>query len=195
MPAIHGNQLIGANTGEGLFGISLDTGKLLWNLPVFEMRCCSSPIVVGDIAIGSSGSGGGGNHLVAVRIPTKDDQAPEQVYRVDRGAPYVPTAVVSNDKLFMIDDKGIASCIDVKSGKPYWQSRIGGNYGASPVLVGDQLLLISLDGKATVLKASAKFQKTAQVDLGGPVGATPAVCWWQPIDPSRQRIGLLALRQ
>ena len=175
VPAVYENQLIGANTGEGLFGISIETGELLWNNPVFEMRCCSCPIVVGDLAIGSSGSGGGGNHLVAVRIPKSANEKPEQVYRVDKGAPYVPTSVVTGDKLFMIDDKGIASCVDVKSGKPYWMKRVGGNFGASPVLVGDQLLLISLDGTAVVLKASPKFEKVAEVDLGGPVGATPAV--------------------
>lgn len=175
VPAIFGDQLIGANTGDGLFGLSMKTGERLWNLPVFEMRCCSSPIVVGDLAIGSSGSGGGGNHLVAVRIPKTPGEKPEQVYRIDSGSPYVPTSVVWNDLLFMIDDKGIASCVNVETGKAHWKKRLGGNHGASPILVGDKLLLISLDGKATVVRGSTEFEKLAEVDLGGPVGATPAI--------------------
>ena len=85
------------------------------------MRCCSTPLVVGDIAIGSSGSGGGGNHLVAVRIPKSDDEKPEQVYRIDRGAPYVPTPVVRDGSLYMVDDKGIASCVNATTGKMHWQ--------------------------------------------------------------------------
>ncbi|TWU02346.1 outer membrane protein assembly factor BamB family protein [Stieleria varia] len=174
VPAVHGDQLIGANTGDGLFGVSIETGEMLWKTPVFEMRCCSSPIVVDDLAIGSSGSGGGGNHLVAVRIPSTKTQSAEQVYRIDRGAPYVPTSVVHQGRLFMIDDKGIASCADVKSGKPIWTQRIGGNFGSSPILVGDKVLMISLDGKATVIRAADKFEKLAEVDLGGPVGSSPA---------------------
>lgn len=167
-------QIIDANTGNGMFGLDAETGKMLWNLKVFEMRCCSTPLILDDVAIGSSGSGGGGNHLVAVRIPTKPGQEPEQIYRIDRGAPYVPTPVLKDGRLFMIDDKGIASCVDAKTGEKIWMERIGGNFGASPLLVGDTLLLISLDGQATLVRASDRFEEIGKFDLGGPVGASPA---------------------
>ncbi|MCG8653536.1 MAG: PQQ-like beta-propeller repeat protein, partial [Pirellulales bacterium] len=179
VPAVHQaddgrTQIIDANTGDGMFGLDPLTGKMLWNLTVFEMRCCSTPLIAGDIAIGSSGSGGGGNHLVAVKIPRSADEKPRQLYRIDRGAPYVPTPALKDGRLFMVDDKGIASCVDVKTGKAIWTKRIGGNFGASPVVIGQTLLLISLDGQATLLKASDQFQRIGQFDLGGPVGATPA---------------------
>lgn len=169
-------QIVDANTGDGMFGLDPKTGELLWNLKVFEMRVCSTPLIAGDIAIGSSGSGGGGNHLVAVRIPTKPGQKPEQVYRIDRGAPYVPTPVLRDNRLFMIDDKGVASCIDAQSGDTIWMERVGGRkgYGASPIVVGDKMLVISLAGEATVLSAGDQFKKLGEIDLGGPVGATPA---------------------
>jgi outer membrane protein assembly factor BamB len=167
-------QIIGANTGNGLFGLDAKTGKLLWNLTVFNMRSCSTPLVVGNIAIGSAGSGGGGNHLVAVRIPSAPGEQPTEVYRIERNAPYVPTPVLHEGRLYMVDDKGIASCVDATTGESIWMSRIGGNFGASPVLIGDTLLLISLDGKATLLRAGDRFEKIGEVDLGGAVGATPA---------------------
>lgn len=170
------SQIIDANTGDGMFGVDPQTGKMLWNLKVFQMRVCSTPLIVGDIAIGSAGSGGGGNHLVAVRIPTRPGQQPEQVYRIDRGAPYVPTPVLRGKRLFMVDDKGLASCVDVETGENLWMKRIGGRlgYGASPIVVGDKMLIISLAGEATVLRASDEFEQLGEVDLGGPVGATPA---------------------
>ena len=167
-------QIIDANTGNGLFGLDAKTGQMRWELPVFKMRCCSTPLIVGDIAIGSSGSGGGGNHLVAVKIPESDSDRPREVYRIEKGAPYVPTPAVKDGHLYMVDDKGIASCIDATNGKTKWLKRIGGNFGASPIIVGDRLLLISLDGQATVLRASTEYQKLSEFDLGGPVGATPA---------------------
>ncbi len=167
-------QLIGANTGDGIFGLDASSGKMLWNLKVFEKRCCSTPLVVGDIAIGSCGSGGGGNELVAVQIPRSADQKPTEIYRISRAAPYVPTPSIKGDRMFTIDDKGIASCLNVNTGEVVWSQRIGGNFGASPIVVGDKLLIVSLDGKATVLRAADQFEKLGNVDLGGPVGASPA---------------------
>lgn len=166
-------QIVGANTGNGLFGMDAETGKVLWNREVFSMRSCGSPMIVGDIAIGSAGSGGGGNHLVAVRIPKSGDD-PEEVYRIERGAPYVPTPAVKGGNLYMVSDNGIASCVDARTGESRWMRRIGGNFGASPIIVGEKLLLIDLDGKATLLRASESYAKLGEVDLGGYVGATPA---------------------
>ena len=173
-PVIRDGKVICANTGDGIYALSLETGKMLWRLPVFKMRCVSSPVVAGDLAIGSSGSGGGGNHMVAVRMPTNDSDTPQEVYRIEKAAPYVPTSIVHDGMLFSIDDKGIASCFDVATGDVQWNSRIGGTYSASPILLGDKVLVINLDGEATVFRAARQFEKLSKINLGGPVGATPA---------------------
>lgn len=163
-------QIVAANTGDGLFGLDYATGKKLWNNKVFRARCVSSPLVVDDLVIGTAGSGGGGNHLVAVR-PAGDEA--EEVFRIESAAPYVPTPAVVGHHLYMVDDKGIASCVDARDGSVLWRKRVGGNYGASPVVLGNKVLLISLSGEATVLEAATEFNQLSQFDLGGPVGATP----------------------
>jgi len=171
-----GPQLIAANKGNGLFGLDLASGELLWSLDVFDKRCCSSPLVIGDIAVGSSGSGGGGNVLSAVRIPKQPGDAPEEVFRVTSGAPYVPTPAVKGDLMFTISDSGIASCYDTaEGGMKKWSQRIGGNFSASPIVIGNQLLMISLDGTAHVTSASDRRSPISEFDLGGKVGATPAI--------------------
>jgi outer membrane protein assembly factor BamB len=170
--------LYGANTGNGLFAIDSKTGVLAWDIKVFSKRCCSSPLVyhdeeLGVLVIGTEGSGGGGNKLVVVQN-AKSGQQPRELYRIERNAPYVPTPVVHQGRLYMIDDRGIASCADVRTGDVFWTKRISGNFSASPILVGDSLLMIDLKGKATVLEAADKFVKRGSIDLGSPVGATPA---------------------
>lgn len=173
-------EIIAANTGNGMFGLDLASGNMKWSLGVFDKRSCSSPLVVrglpdGDLAIGSSGSGGGGNVLSAVRIPQSDDETPTEVFRMAKLAPYVPTSAVKGHLLFAISDNGIASCLDLSdAGASQWSQRLGGNFGASPIVIGDQLLIISLDGTAHIANATADKPSFSQFELGGPVGATPA---------------------
>ncbi len=168
-------QLVGANKGNGMFGMNSKTGELLWSLPVFDKRCCSSPLIVGDLAIASCGSGGGGNYISAVRIPQQPSESPEEVFRITRGAAYVPTSAVKDGLMFTVADNGIASCFDIaNNGQARWSQRLGGNFGASPIIVGDQLLMVSLEGIAHVTTASDTKSEISEFDLGDRVGATPA---------------------
>ncbi len=166
-------QIIDAGTGNGVFSIDANTGKKLWELPVFDKRVVSTPMVIGDLVIASCGSGGGGNSLVAVKIPANTSDKPELLYRLDRAAPYVPTSAVNGDYLMMVSDNGIASRVKIADGNVIWSERIGGNYGASPLVVGDKMLAISLDGTAVILQCGNSYRKLGEVSLGGPVGASP----------------------
>ncbi|MEM6469356.1 MAG: PQQ-binding-like beta-propeller repeat protein [Planctomycetota bacterium] len=174
VPVVKDGMVICTNTGDGVFALSLETGEKLWNASVFSMRCVSTPVIADDLIIGSSGSGGGGNHLVAVRMPLEPTSKPVEAFRLDRSAPYVPTGVMGGDKLFVVDDKGIASALSLSDGRVLWNKRLGGNFSASPVLVGDLLIFVSMQGELTVVRAGDQFDEVASVDLAGSVSATPA---------------------
>ena len=45
---------------------------------------------------------------------------------------YVPSPVAFGGKLFLVDDKGLASCWDVKSGKQYWQEQARAGRSTTP---------------------------------------------------------------
>ena len=167
-------QLIAANKGNGLFGLNLSDGQLMWSLPVFDKRCCSTPVVVNGVAFGSCGSGGGGNQFVGVKVPAAG-QDPKEVLRVDRNAPYVPSPAVGDGLMVLVADSGIATCLDTRSLETLWSIRLGGNFGASPVVVGDKALAISLEGEAHTIPLTPERPESTRFDLGGPVGATPAI--------------------
>lgn len=168
-------QVIGAGTGNGVFGIDAKTGEKLWEMPVLDKRSVGSPLIVGDLAIATCGSGGGGNILVAIKIPNTASDKPVQAFRLDRAAAYVPTCAVDGDYLMMVADNGIVSRVSLPDGEVVWSKRIGGNFGASPIVVGDKMLLISLDGVATIVASSNDYRELGTFDLGGSVGASPAV--------------------
>jgi outer membrane protein assembly factor BamB len=165
------DALLFCNTGDGIFALNLETGAPLWNTKVFSKRCVSSPVIVGDMAFGTEGSGGGGNILFGVELSGDHNLK----LKVDRSAPYVPTPVAKDDLLFLWGDAGIVSCIKLPSGDVMWSKRIGGNVSSSPVIAGDKLMGIAEDGTVTVLAASTGFNELGSVKLGSTCRATPAL--------------------
>jgi hypothetical protein len=147
------------------------TGQMTWNLDVFEQRTVSSPIAAGGMLFGSTGSGGGGNYLVAV----KPGASPEEAYRVKGLVPYVPTSVADDELMYLFNDKGIASAMELATGEIVWQERIGGEFSGSPILIGDRILMVNDAGEALVLKAGREFELLGTTSLGQPTRATPAV--------------------
>ncbi|MEW4451701.1 PQQ-binding-like beta-propeller repeat protein [Bremerella sp. JC817] len=165
-------MLICNSSAHGIAGHDPETGKQLWNEKVFNMRSVSSPVVAGNLVLGSSGSGGGGNTISAV---DPNGGEPKLVWKMARQASYVPTPVAYEGKLFVWYDKGIVSCLDAATGKVLGQKRIGGNYYGSPVLVGDRLFCISEEGNLVVVSADTNLEVLGETSLGEGSESTPSI--------------------
>lgn len=167
----NGNELLLCSTTHGMFGLDLESGQPTWAVKdAFSMRTVSSPTIVGDIVFGSTGSGGGGNYVVAIDLQTKTIK-----YKIEQQAPYVPTPVAHGDLVFLWYDKGIVRCIDANSGETHWRERVGGNYSGSPVRAGDHLYCIAENGEVVVLAAAEQFKLLGKSALGEDSRSTPAV--------------------
>lgn len=165
-------QLVSTSTGSGMYAVDPRTGEELWSTVVFDKRTVSSPLVKGDLIFGSTGSGGGGIYVTAVR---SDGQHTDVVFQIKAQAPYVPTVVAKDDLLFMVSDAGFATCVDLKSGDVHWRQRIGGNYQGSPIRVADKFYCVSVEGEVVVLAADKEFKELGRVSLGEGSRSTPAV--------------------
>lgn len=171
-PAGGPDQLVCCSTVEGVYSLDPTNGKLNWNTEgAIRMRSVSSPVIAGDLILGSTGSGGGGNYVVAVRPGDK----PEIAYQIKRNAPYVPTSVAHNGLLFMFGDKGFASCADVQTGEIHWRERMSTGFSGSPIRAGDKVYVISDEGELIALAISKNFKVLGKSDLGEPSRSTPAV--------------------
>jgi outer membrane protein assembly factor BamB len=88
---------------------------------------------------------------------------------------YVPSPVAHDGKLFLVDDSGVASCWDVKTGKLYWKERLSGKgHHASAVAADGRVYLTNDDGVTFVLRASVEYEVLATNPLGERVYASPA---------------------
>ncbi len=166
-------QLIFNSTAHGITGQDPLTGRTLWEHNCFKLRTCNSPVVFGDVILGSCGSGQGGNYVVGVRPPA-DGQPAEEVFRLEGKVPYVPTPVTNGELAFLWEDKGVVTCIN-PAGKVLWRDRVDGNFSGSPIRVGNYLYCLAEDGDCFVLQAGPKFNLVARNPTGEVSRSTPAV--------------------
>ena len=163
-------ELICSTTAQGMFGMDMKNGSVLWSHKCFEQRVCSSSVLLGNILVGTHGSGGGkDNRLVAFDIDSG-----KELFRVNRAAPYVPTPVSVNGLLFLWSDNGIVTCVELSTGTSLWNNRIGGDYSGSPVVLGDKLINVSHDGTVNILATSREFKKLGTFETGKTVRSTIA---------------------
>lgn len=169
------DELVFLSTGEGIFALDPKDGKERWQNPVFTMRTVSSPLLMGDLVLGTTGQGAGGNYVVAVRPGKRVGDKPDVAYEVRKEAPYVPTPVAKGDLIFLWSDKGIVTCVEGRSGEQIWQKRVTGNFSGSPIRVADKLYCIDEAGTVVVIAAEREFQELGRVPLNEESRSTPAV--------------------
>ena len=169
--------LIFNSQGHGIYALDPDTGKVLWDYErAFDKRSVSSPIIAGDIILGSCGSGGGGNFVTAIKAgDAKAGRKAELAYQMKKSAPYVPTGVVVGNLVWLWSDSGIVTCLDAPTGDIHYQERVGGNYFGSPVWVDGRLFCVSTSGELVVLEASDKFNLLHRYPLNELCHSTPVV--------------------
>jgi len=169
----HGDQLISCNTGDGFFSLDPDSGDKNWSTLPFEKRTVASTLIADGLIIGSNGSGGGGNYLVAIRLDKKGVN-PEKAYELQK-ANYVPSPVAVGGKLYFFTDKGIGNCADLQTGKLHWQKRISRGFSGSPVATENHVYIMDESGKLYVIAAKPKYELVSSLELGQESRATPAV--------------------
>ena len=73
---------------------------------------------------------------------------------------------MAGTELFIVDDGGVATCVDAKTGKVHWTKRLGGKFSASPTVAGDRVYFQDEEGKTTVLQTGREFKKLATNEVG-----------------------------
>jgi outer membrane protein assembly factor BamB len=165
-------HLIGCSSGEGFFVVDPTNGSIVDSKKVFKMRTVASPILADGLMMGSNGSGGGGNYLVAGRFENHEFQT---AFEVNRNANYVSTPIVVDGLLFLFGDKGGGSCVDAKTGELHWRERLSKGFTGSPVAAAKHIYVVDSSGKALVIEANSEFKLVTEVELGEPTRATPAI--------------------
>ena len=170
-------EIVFTSDAHGVFALDPKDFKVRWESGdgTFKLRCVLSPILAGDYVLGSCGSGGGGNQIVAIQPPNTRGGEAKEAWRIRKAAPYVPTGVMYKANLFLVDDKGITTCMDPITQKIHWQQRLKGNFFGSPVIAGGHLYILSQTGDVHILDARKEFKYLEPISLGEKAYSTPAI--------------------
>jgi outer membrane protein assembly factor BamB len=176
----YGNQVeIVVTGGDYITGHDPATGKELWRGGGFNVnkqqayRLIASPVVFGDIIYAPTRV----RPLIAFRAGGRGDITESHKLWSFNNGPDVPTPVTDGKYFYSVNDRGIAWCLDAKTGAEIWggQRIKPATYSASPVLADGKIYISSEDGLTTVLRAGDKFEVLAENDLGSYTLSSPAI--------------------
>jgi outer membrane protein assembly factor BamB len=171
-----GNDPVLVSAGSrATYGYDPMTGKELWKIEEPTSFSSSSRPVTGHGLVYYT-TGWNTGQVLAVKPDGRGDvTGTHVVWRSTRGAPKKPSMLVLGDLLMMVNDTGIVTCLDAKTGAEVWTARLTDSYSASPLAAEGRVYFFSEDGKATVIEAGRTFKVLAENSLPEGFMASPAV--------------------
>ncbi len=119
------------------------------------------------------------NGLLAIRPMGRGDITANSLrWKYQRSIPQLPTVLLYQEVLYMINDAGVLTTLDPSTGAVLKQGRLRGvadRFFASPVAADDKVFFVSQTGIVTVLKAGGQQEVLAVNELDDECYATPAI--------------------
>ena len=159
---------------QGTYAYDPTTGEELWRIRAKGFSNVARPLFVRGLVLVNTAFSKA--QLWAVRPDGRGDVTETHVvWTSTKGIPIKPTPVVVDDLVFMADDNGVASCLELESGEIVWQERWGGRYSASPIYADGRIYFFSEDEAATVIEPARQAVVLATNQLDAGFMASPAV--------------------
>ena len=158
------------------------TGKEIWrasglnplNRPNY--RVVGTPIINGDLIYAPTRK----KPLLALRAGgTGDISESHLVWKYEgSGGPDVPSPICDGEYLYLVDDRGMVTCLDPKTGAVVYgpETTREGIVSASPIISEGRMYILNEQGVTTVVATGPEFKILATSELDGSYTlASPAV--------------------
>jgi outer membrane protein assembly factor BamB len=157
------------NGGDVVTGHDPATGEELWradglnpdNNPAY--RIVASPVTHNDIVVAPTRE----RPMLILKAGGRGDVTTSHKLWEFQNGPDVPTPVTDGTYLYVVNDRGIAYCLELASGKTiYGPERLTpGTYSASPVLADGKIYITNEDGIVSVYRAGPKFEILSENEM------------------------------
>lgn len=169
-----GRQQLISPASKACLALDPATGDELWRIRYSGFSGAARPMFAHGLVYINGGQPKG--ELFAVRPDGAGDVSESHVaWSARRSLPAMSSPVIVDDLIFSIDDTGVATCIEARTGQYVWEKRIGGSHSASPLAAEGRIYLCNYEGKVNVLAASKEFALLAENQLDSAIHASPAV--------------------
>lgn len=161
---VKGQKQIVSPASDAVMAYDPADGKELWRAKYEGYSVIPRPVFGHGIVFVSSGYDFPSLHAIKAD-GSGDVSETHRAWTLAKGVSHTPSFLLAGDELYLVSDKGVASCLDARTGKVHWLERIGGNFSASPFFADGKIYFQSEEGVTTVVQASTKFDKLATNDL------------------------------
>lgn len=163
---------------EWLISYDPATGEELWRMLGLEANAIHRPLIHGDTIIATAGYpqkvikavelGGNGNLSDTERLS----------WAYNKGTAYIPSNLVYDGYVYLLNDQGILTCLDADTGKIVYEGGrmpVAQRFSASPVAFEGKFLMLGNDGDVFVVQAGPEFEVLAVNSMGEGIWASPAI--------------------
>jgi len=159
----------------GLFAYDPVTGKELWKVRHKGWSMIARPLSGQGLVFAVIDFDN--PQLYAIRPGGKGDVTRSHfAWKLTKDVPATSSQLLIDGLIYMVSDKGMASCVEAKTGKVVWTEELGGKFLASPIYGAGRIYLFNKNSQTTVIAPGREFKKLAVNSLGDTtVQATPAV--------------------
>ena len=173
------------NASNFIRGYDPLTGTELWRLGGSSKITAPTPVSEDGIIVVASGRQPE-SPIFAVRAGARGDlslgdgasSSEHVVWSKVRRGPYMPTPIIYRGLVYILHNRGLFDCYDLKSGEEVYRQRVphaGSGFSGSPVAADGKIYLPSEDGDIFVVKAGREFELIAKNSMGELLMATPAL--------------------
>jgi len=165
-------------------GYDLETGATIWHLRDGGDVPVPTPLFANGLIYLTNGHGRSPVYAIKPAasgdLTPADDESknPGLAWWQPRDGSYMPTPLVSDQRLYTCNDNGRLTVRDALTGDLIYRQRIGtggSTYSASAVTAGGHIYFVSERGEVTVIAAGNDFKQVASNEMGEVVMATPAL--------------------
>ncbi|MGH9313556.1 MAG: PQQ-binding-like beta-propeller repeat protein [Vicinamibacterales bacterium] len=167
-----------ASGAESIIAYDPKTGRELWRAEGVVSHPIPSAVAGQGLVVVTAGSQQ--KRAIAIRPGGSGDLGTTDAiaWRYTKGTAYVPSPILYGEYVYLMTDKGLLTCLDVKTGALQYEGGrvpVPATFTASPVAFDGMILLTSEDGETFVIRAGPKHEMIRTNSVGEPVFASPAL--------------------
>ncbi len=171
---VDGKKQIISPGGDRVAAYDPDTGTEIWSVRYTGYSVVPRPVYGNGLLYICTGYDSA--QLLAIRPDGNGDVTDTHVaWTYKQSVPFTPSPILVGDELYIVNDGGIGTCLDAKTGKMLWKRRFGGNFSASPIVADNKLYFVAEEGTTHVLEPGKEYKRLSMNKVNGTTYASPAV--------------------